>query len=113
MTFRFSFMSKRGILSVLILGLTGGLVAQTATEENLGSKLSVDSSTVPATYSFTWWGKKGMHYLAETSPDLAPRLRRSSWHSVYHRRKQVFFPCDPIRPERNLEFKRHRRGWAA
>ncbi len=71
MTFRFPFMFRQGILLVLISGCMGGLSAQTATDENLGAKLTVDSSTVPPTYSFTWWGKKGRHYLAETSPDLA------------------------------------------
>jgi hypothetical protein len=48
----------------------GGLCAQTATDTNLGSKLTVDSTTSPATYTFSWWGTTGCHYLVQHSSDL-------------------------------------------
>ena len=48
----------------------GCLCAQTATDTNLGSKLTVDSSTLPATYTFSWWGTSGCHYLVQQSFDL-------------------------------------------
>ncbi len=47
-----------------------GLCAQTATDTNLGSKLTVDSTTSPATYTFSWWGTTGCHYLVQHSSDL-------------------------------------------
>jgi hypothetical protein len=56
--------------TALFLLTFGGLCAQTATEPNLGSKLTVNSSTLPATYTFSWWGTTGYHYLVMSSPDL-------------------------------------------
>ena len=55
-----------------ILFLLGamGVCAQTSTEPNLGSRLSVNNATVPATYTFSWWGKSGCSYLVMSSPDL-------------------------------------------
>ena len=58
-------------LLALTLVLSASLHAQTASETNLGSKLTVDSSTTPATYTFSWWGKSNFHYIVETTPDLA------------------------------------------
>jgi hypothetical protein len=54
----------------LFLLTVGCVCAQTATDTNLGSKLTVDSSTVPATYTFSWWGTTGYHYLVQNSSDL-------------------------------------------
>ena len=56
--------------TALFLLTFGGLCAQTATDTNLGSRLTVDSSTLPATYTFSWWGTTGYHYLVMSSPDL-------------------------------------------
>lgn len=57
-------------LLALTLVLSASLHAQTASETNLGSKLTVDSSTTPATYTFSWWSKSNFHYIVETTPDL-------------------------------------------
>jgi hypothetical protein len=54
----------------LSVALAAGTRAQTATDGNLGSTLSADSSTTPPTYTFSWWGKSGFHYIVETNPDL-------------------------------------------
>ncbi|MEY4488390.1 MAG: hypothetical protein RIQ79_898 [Verrucomicrobiota bacterium] len=54
----------------LALALADGLQAQTATDANLGSTLSADSSTIPPTYTFSWWGRSGFNYVIETNPDL-------------------------------------------
>ena len=59
----------RRLLALSLLTFAG-LHAQTATDQNLGSKLTVDGSTSPATYTFSWWGKSGCYYLVKTSPDL-------------------------------------------
>ena len=56
--------------AALFLLTFGGLCAQTATDTNLGTKLTVDSSTVPPTYTFSWWGTTGYHYLVQYSSDL-------------------------------------------
>lgn len=55
------------LLSVLLSSVMHG---QTATDANLGSTLSADSSTTPTTYTFSWWGKSERHYIVETTPDL-------------------------------------------
>ena len=47
-----------------------GLHAQTATDLNLGSKITVDTSTTPAAYTLSWWGKSERHYLVEATTDL-------------------------------------------
>jgi hypothetical protein len=47
------------------------LHAQAASEPGLGSKLTVDSATIPPAYTFSWWGSAARHYLVESSPDLA------------------------------------------
>lgn len=60
---------KKSLLGLALL-LTATLHAQTATDTNLGSKLTVDSSTTPPTFTFSWWGKSGFNYLVETNPDL-------------------------------------------
>jgi hypothetical protein len=59
----------RRLIALFLLSL-GYVCAQTATEPNLGSRLSVDGSTSPATYTFSWWGKSGCTYLVSSSPDL-------------------------------------------
>ncbi len=56
---------------VLSAFFSAALHGQTATEDNLGSKLTFDNSTIPVTYTFSWWGRAERHYLVETTPDLA------------------------------------------
>ena len=63
----FSMLRRLFALSLLTFS---GLHAQTATDQNLGSKLTVDGSTSPATYTFSWGGKSGRSYWVKTSPDL-------------------------------------------
>jgi hypothetical protein len=48
----------------------GVLLAQTSTDQNLGARLSLTGQTIPPTYTFSWWGKAGSHYIVETSFDL-------------------------------------------
>jgi len=59
----------RRLLALSLLTLAG-LHAQTATDANLGSKLTVDGSTSPSTYTFSWWGTSERYYLVMSSPDL-------------------------------------------
>jgi hypothetical protein len=58
------------LLALALLAATG-LRAQTAIEMNLGMKVLSDDSTSPPTYTVSWWGTSGMHYLVEASPDLS------------------------------------------
>lgn len=60
----------RKTLFSLALLACGSVHAQTATEENLGSRVTVDASTTPLTYTFTWWGKFNSHYIVQASTDL-------------------------------------------
>ena len=57
-------------LFALVFSAQSLVIGQTAFDLNLGAKLTTDSSTVPPTYSFSWWGKSGHHYFVETSTDL-------------------------------------------
>jgi hypothetical protein len=57
------------VFSCATLSLSS-LHGQTASDQNLGSKLTVDSSTIPATYTFSWWGSAERHYIVESTPDL-------------------------------------------
>ena len=63
------FSMRRRFLALFLL-VCVGLHAQTATDLNLGSKLTVDGSTSPATCTFSWWGTSGKYYLVMSSPDL-------------------------------------------
>jgi hypothetical protein len=53
------------------VALGAAACAQTALDQNLGLRLTVDPLTVPEpTYNVTWWGKQESHYLVEFTPDL-------------------------------------------
>lgn len=60
----------RNTLFTLTLMVCGSLHAQTASDENLGSRVTVNASTTPPTYAFTWWGKLNSHYIVQVSADL-------------------------------------------
>lgn len=60
---------RKALFSIALL-VSCGLQAQTATDENLGSRVFVDTSTSTPVYNFTWWGKTGFHYIVQSSTDL-------------------------------------------
>lgn len=57
-------------LFALCLGITFTAHGQTADGENLGSTLTIDSSTTIPVFTFAWWGKSDFHYILESSTDL-------------------------------------------
>lgn len=59
-----------------LLALGGTVLAQTATDENEGSRLSYDSVT--DAFTFSWWGKPGRHYFIQQSTELTA----GSWSYV-------------------------------
>jgi hypothetical protein len=60
---------RKSLLSLGFL-ICGGLHSQTAIDQNLGATLALTGPTVPPTFTFSWWGKTGSHYIVETSFDL-------------------------------------------
>lgn len=60
-------MIKKFTTSLLLCGV---LCAQTEQDQNIGLNITADTSTVPTTYTVSWWGRPEMHYLMETTPDL-------------------------------------------
>lgn len=60
---------RKPLLALTVL-LSAMLHGQTAIDLNLGSVFSVDGSTTPPTYTFSWWGKSDRHYIVESTPDL-------------------------------------------
>lgn len=57
---------RKSLLPFVVL-LSGGLHADS---QNLDQAVWMDSSTIPPTFHYTWWGTSGMHYLVEVSADL-------------------------------------------
>lgn len=57
-------------LFLITISLSSWLQGQTDPGTSLASSISVDNTTTPATYSFSWWGKSDHHYIVETTPDL-------------------------------------------
>lgn len=61
----------RLLAATLALGSLASLLsAQTVAADTMGAALSMDSSTTPGTWRFSWWGRKGRHYLLQRSSDL-------------------------------------------
>lgn len=50
--------------------LAGSACAQSTIDHTIASSLSVDGSTTPPTWTFSWWGHFGCRYVVQTSPDL-------------------------------------------
>lgn len=64
------------LLLLLPIMVAASAFAQTATDINLGSRLT-SSETIPGSFILSWWGRPGMNYLIETNPDL-----ESPWSAV-------------------------------
>ena len=58
---------KRALLALLALaGLSGFAVAQSASDLNEGTKLTLESGNI---FAFKWYGLSGRTYFIQTSPD--------------------------------------------
>lgn len=59
------------LLTALALGATSPEPrAQTATDSDMGVRLSLDDTVSPPTYRVSWWGRSGRHYLILRTEDL-------------------------------------------
>lgn len=71
----------RKILLLAGFCFSAGLHGQTAADLNLGATVSLTGPTVPPTFTFSWWGKAGSHYIVESSFDLvAPWVALESYN---------------------------------
>ncbi len=49
---------------------TSQVPAQTAQDPNSGTTVNLNPTTTPPTSQFTWWGKKGYHYVVESTLEM-------------------------------------------
>ena len=65
------------LLLVLVAGSWCRLSAQTTIDATIPSSIAIDGSTTPPTWTYTWWGLFGYHYVVQVTPDLTTWIELS------------------------------------